>query len=108
MVILTIKKLLSCFLKSINIYGNSAPYNVDDMHAIESTIFERLHNCLNVKYGISHNYVINTVSHFKNRKSDGSEGLFADHCLHATNRFYVILSILHTPCLYRMDLAQIQ
>ena len=32
---------------------NSVPYNIDDMHAIESTIFERLHNCENVKYVIS-------------------------------------------------------
>ena len=66
------------------------------MHAIESTIFERLHNCENVKYVISHSDVINAVSHLKNGKSDGSEGLFSDHFLHATHRFYVILSILYT------------
>ena len=41
----------------------SVPYNIDDMHAIESTIFERLHNCENVKYVISHSDVINAVSH---------------------------------------------
>ena len=29
-------------------------------------------------------------------KSDGSEGLFSDHFLHATHRFYVILSLLYT------------
>ena len=66
------------------------------MHAIESTIFERLHNCENVKYVISHSDVINAVSHLKNGKSDGSEGLFSDHFLHATHRFYVILAILYT------------
>ena len=64
------------------------------MHAIESTIFERLHNCENVKYVISHSDVINAVSHLKNGKSDGSEGLFSDHFLHATHRFYVILYTL--------------
>ena len=36
------------------------------------------------------------MSHLKNGKSDGSEGLFSDHFLHATHRFYVILSILYT------------
>ena len=41
----------------------SVPYNIDDMHAIESTIFERLHNCENVKYVIFHSDVINAVSH---------------------------------------------
>ena len=40
--------------------------------------------------------VINEVSHLKNGKSDGSEGLFSDHFLHATHRFYLILSILYT------------
>ena len=44
------------------------------MHAIESTIFEQLHNCENVKYVISHSDVINAVSHLKHCKSDGSEG----------------------------------
>ena len=35
----------------------------------------------NVKYVISHSDVINAVSHIKNGKSDGSEGLFSDHFL---------------------------
>ena len=74
------------------------------MHAIESTIFERLHNCENVKYVLSHSDVINAVSHLKNGKSDGSEGLFSDHFLHATHRFY----LFYTPCFYHMVLAQIQ
>ena len=65
------------------------------MHAMESTIFERLHNCENVKYVISHSNVINAVSHIiKEATSDGSEGLFSDHFLHATHRFCVILYTL--------------
>ena len=31
---------------------------------------------------MSHNHVINAVSHFKNGKSDGYESLFSDHFLH--------------------------
>ena len=75
---------------------DSVPYNIDDMHAFENTIFERLHNCKNVKYVISHSDVINAVSHLKNGKSDGSGRLFSDHFLHTTHRFYVIVSILYT------------
>ena len=82
-------------------------YDVDDMHAIESTIFERLHNCENVKYVVSHSDIINVVSRLKNGKSDGSEGLFSNHFLHTTHRFYVILYILYT-LFYHMVLAQIQ
>ena len=68
------------------------------MHAIESTIFEGLHNCKNVKYVISltHSDVIHAVSHLKKGKSDGSEGLFFDYFLHATHRLYVVLYILYT------------
>ena len=51
---------------------------------------------ITVKMFKSHSDVINAVSHLKNGKSDGSEGLFSDHFLHATHRFYVILSILYT------------
>ena len=83
------------------------PYHIDDMHAIESTIFERLHNCENVKYVISHSDVINAVSHLKNGKSDGSEGLFSDYFLHATHPF-MLFYLFYTPCFYRMVLAQIQ
>ena len=46
---------------------NSVPYNIDDMHAIESKIFEPLHNCENVKYVTSHSAVINAVSHLKKK-----------------------------------------
>ena len=38
------------------------------------TIFERLHNCENVKYVISHRDVINAVSFFFKGKSDGTKG----------------------------------
>ena len=90
------KEITELFSEKYKHLYNSVPYNIDDMHAIESTIFERLHNCENLKYVISHSDVINAVSHLKNGKSDGSEGLFSDHFLHATHRFYVILSILYT------------
>ena len=63
MVLVTVKKSLSCFLKKYKHLYNSVPYNIDDMHVIESTIFERLHNCENVRYVISHSDVINAVSH---------------------------------------------
>ena len=43
----------------------SVPYNIDDMHAIESIIFDRFHNCENVKYVISHSNVIIAVSYLK-------------------------------------------
>ena len=51
---------------------------IDDMHSIESTIFERLHDCEHFKYVISHNDVRNAVSHLKNGKSGRSEGLFSE------------------------------
>ena len=64
MVLVTVKKSLSCFLKKYKHLYNSVPYNIADMNAIESTIFKRLHNCENVKYYvISHSDVINAVSH---------------------------------------------
>ena len=39
------------------------------------------------------------IAHLKSGKSDGSEGLFSDHFIHGTHRFYVILSILYTSML---------
>ena len=62
MVLVNVKKSLSCFLKKYKYLYNPVPYNSDDMHAIESTIFGRLHNCENVKYVVSHSDVINVVS----------------------------------------------
>ena len=70
------KEITELFSEKFKHLYNSVLYNIDDMHAIESTIFERLHNCENVNYVISHNYVINTVSHLNNGKSDGSEDFF--------------------------------
>ena len=43
---------------------------------------------------------MNAIAHLKSDKSDGSEGLFSDHFIHGTHRFYVILSILFTSHLF--------
>ena len=43
--------------------------------------------------------VMNAIAYFKSGKSDSSEGLFSDHFIHGTHRFYVILSILFTSML---------
>ena len=43
--------------------------------------------------------VMNAIAHLKSGKSDGSKGLFSDHFIHGTHRFYVILSILVTSML---------
>ena len=72
---------------------------------IENTIFERLHNCENVKYVISHSDVINAVSHLKNGKSDGSECFFSDHLpiiffLQLID--FTLFYLFYTPCFYRM------
>ena len=90
------KEITELFSENYKHLYNTVPHNIDDMHVIESAIFERLYNCENVKYVISHSDVINVMSHLENGESDGSEGLFSDHFLHATHRFYVILSILYT------------
>ena len=82
------KEITDLFFEKYTHLYNSVPYNIDDMHAIESAIFVRLHNCGNVKY------VITAVSQLKKCKLDGSEGFFSDHFLRATHLFYVILSIL--------------
>ena len=47
-----IKKITELFSEKYKHLYNSVRYDIDDMHAIESTIFERLHNCENVKYVI--------------------------------------------------------
>ena len=79
------KEITELFSEQYKHFYNSVPYNIDDMHAIESRIFEQLQHCENVKYVTSHSDVINVASHLKNGKSDGSEGLFSDHFLHATH-----------------------
>ena len=82
-------------------------YNIFNIFTvIESTIFERLYNCENVKYVISHSDVINAVSDLKNGKL-----LFSDYFLII---FFMLLIdftlfyLFYTPCFYRMVLAQIQ
>ena len=57
------KEITALFSENYKHLYNSVTYNIDNMHAIKSTIFERLHNCENVKYVISHCDVINAVSH---------------------------------------------
>ena len=47
------KEITELFSEKYKHLYNAVPYNVEDMHTIESTIFERLHNCENVKYVIS-------------------------------------------------------
>ena len=66
------------------------------MHAIESTILERLHNCemLFLIMMLLMRYLIFSS------KSNGSEGLFSDHFLSYTHGFYIILSILYTLFLW--------
>ena len=59
------KEITELFSEKYKHLYNSVTYNIDDMHAIQSTIFERLHNCENV---ISHNDVMNAVSHLKKCK----------------------------------------
>ena len=54
MVLVTVNKSLSCFLKSINIYITL--YHIIIMICM---LFERLQNCENVKYVISHSDVVN-------------------------------------------------
>ena len=57
------KEITELFSEKCKHLYDYVPYNIDDMHAIEGTLFERLHTCENVNYVISHNDVINAVSH---------------------------------------------
>ena len=85
------KEITELFSEKYKHLYNSVPFNIDDMHAIESTIFERSHNCENVNYVISHSGVINAVSDLK--KKVNHMGLrvifcsFSVHFLHVTHRF---------------------
>ena len=91
-VLVTVKKSLTIFLKSISIYITL--YHIISMvcnHALECTIFERLHNCENGNFVIFHNDVINAVFTLRNNKSDVSEFYLCDHFLHVSHRFYVNL-----------------
>ena len=80
--------------KYMSLY-NSVPFDSDDMCAIKSEISSRIDKCSN-GYSISTEDIVNAVTHLKCGKSDGAEGLYSDHFIHGTGRFYVILSLLFT------------
>ena len=69
------------------------------MNSIESSVLSRILNSSCCDYIITVTDVKNAIAHRKSGKSDGSEGLFSDHFIHGTHRFYVILSILFTSML---------
>ena len=101
------KEITELFSEKYKHLYNSLPYNIDDMHAIESTIFERLHNCENVKYIISHSDVINAVSHLKMVNQMGLKVYFLIIFFMLLIDF-TLFYIFYTPCFYRTVLAQIQ
>ena len=78
---------------------NSVPYDTSKMKSIESSVLSRILNSSCSDYIITVTDVMNAIAHLKSGKSDGSEGLFSDHFIHGTHRFYVILSILFTSML---------
>ena len=78
---------------------NSVPYDTSEMKSIESSVLSRILNSSCSDYIITVTDVMNAIAHLKSGKSDGSEGLFSDHFIHGTHRFYVILSILFTAML---------
>ena len=100
------KEITELFSEKYKHLYNSVPYNIDDMHAIESTIFERLHNCENVKYVISHSDVINTVSHLKMVNQMGLRVYFLIIFFMLLINF-TLFYLFYTPCFYCMVLAQI-
>ena len=69
------------------------------MESIESSVLSRILNSSCSDYIITVTDVMNAIAHLKSGKSDGSEGLFSDHFIHDTHRFYVILSMLFTSML---------
>lgn len=75
---------------------NSVPYDVNDMSDINCIIMSRLDTCDHAQYIVSANDISNAISHLKSGKSDGSEGLFSDHFINGTHRFYVLLALLYT------------
>ena len=81
------------------------------MHAIESTKFDRLHNCENVKYVIFHSDLINAVYHLKKRVNQMGLRVYAliifFMLLKCMNSNMLTLYILYN-FLYRMVLVQIQ
>ena len=98
------KEITELFYEKYKHLYNSVPYNTDDMHAIESTIIELLHNSENVKYVISHSDVINAVSHIKKVNQMGLRVYF----LIIFFMLPIDFTLFYALCFYRMVLAQIQ
>ena len=102
------KEITELFTEKYKHLYNSVPYNIDDMHAIESTIFERLHNCENVKYVISHSDVINALSHLKKLVNQMGLRVYFMIIFFMVLIDFTLFYLFNTPCFYCMVLAQIQ
>ena len=66
------------------------------MKLIEREIMSRVQKCNDESYNITVHDVMNAVTHLKDGKSDGYEGLSSDHFIHGNRQLYVLLSILFT------------
>ena len=75
------------------------PYDTSEIKCMGSSVLSRILNSSCSDYIITLTDVMNAIAHLKSGKSDGSEGLFSDHFIHGTHRFYVILSLLFTSML---------
>ena len=75
---------------------NSVPYDTNHMKLIEREIMSRVQKCSGESYNITVPDVMNAVTHLKDGKSDGYEGLSSDHFIHSNRQLYVLLSILFT------------
>ena len=73
---------------------NSVPYDTNHMKLIE--IMSRVQKCNDESYNITVPDVLIAVTHLKDGKSDGYEGLSSDHFIHGNRQLYVLLSILFT------------
>ena len=59
------------------------------MKLIEREIMSRVQKCNNESYNITVPDVMNAVTHLKDGKSDGYEGLSSDHFIHGNRQLYV-------------------
>ena len=75
---------------------NSVPYDTNHMKLIEREIMSRVQKCNDESYKITVPDVMNAVTHLKDGKSDGYEGLSSEHFIHGNRQLYVLLSILFT------------
>ena len=66
------------------------------MKLTEREIMSRVQKCNDESYNISVHDVMNAVTHLKDGKSDGYEGLSSDHFIHGNRHLHVLLSILFT------------